>query len=101
MKIITYCKTLELDECQEINFHYGEAMVSFFIGGFVEQFYFMHPDMALKFLHELIESIYCSSPVTDLSHITTIPRTINVIPLKEEIRKRIDNHIPSDDENDK
>ena len=101
MKIITYCKTLELDECQEINFHYEESMVSFFIGGFVELFYFMSPEMALRFMHEIIECIYSQIPIADVSHITAIPETINVIPLKEEVRKRLDNHIPSDDENDK
>lgn len=99
MKIITYYKTIELDECQEINFDYEKSMVTFFIGGFIERLYFKNQDMAFDFLHEVMEGIYSDSPIVDVSYITAIPMDLLVIPFKEEVEKRIKNFKPSEDEN--
>lgn len=101
MKIVTYCKTLDLEECQEIGFDYDKAMIRFFLGGFVEELYFRTTDTALQFMHELIECIYCGSPVADLSYITAIPGTLYVIPFKDEVKERIRNSNPSDNEDNK
>lgn len=46
MKIVTYCKTLDLEDCQEIGFDYDKAMIRFFLGGFVEELYFRTTDTA-------------------------------------------------------
>ena len=98
MKIITYYKTIELDECQEINFDYEKSMVTFFIGGFIERLYFRNEDMALDFLHGVMEGIYSSSPIVDVSYITAIPEQLLIIPFMEEVEKRIRNFNPIEDE---
>ena len=98
MKIITYYKTIELDECQEIYFDYEKSMVTFFIGGFIERFYFRNEDMALDFLHEVMEGIYCSSPIVDVSYITAIPEQLLIIPFKNEVEKRVRKFNPTEDE---
>lgn len=52
-------------------------------------------------MHELIECIYCGSPVADLSYITAIPGTLYVIPFKDEVKERIRNSNPPDNEDNK
>ena len=101
MKIVTYCKTLDLEECQEIGFDYDKAMIQFFLGGFVEEFYFRSAETALQFMHELIEAIYSGSPLADLSYITAIPGTLYVVPFRNEVKERIKNYNPPDDEDSK
>jgi hypothetical protein len=100
MKIITYCKTLDLDDCQEIHFDHENAMVRFFIGGFVEQFNFACPATAFDFMNEITEGVYNGSPCVDLSHIIAIPETLNVIKFKDEVKERINNYNPSEYEED-
>lgn len=99
MKIVTYYKTLELEECQEINFDYDKAMITFFIGGFVERFYFKSEDMAIDFMHEIMEGIYSGCPIVDVSYITAIPSQLSIIPFMDEVKERIKNHKTIYDEN--
>ncbi len=101
MKIITYYKTLELEECQEINFDYEKAMLTFFIGGFVERFYFRSEERAMEFMHEIMEGIYSGIPQVDVSHITFIPAELFVVPFMNEVKERLKKYKHVNDEDDK
>lgn len=101
MKIITYYKTLELEECQEINFDYEKAMLTFFIGGFVERFYFRSEEKAMEFMHEIMEGIYSGIPEVDVSHISVIPAELFVVPFMNEVKERLKKHKHVKDEDDK
>ena len=99
MKIITYCKTIELDVCHQIKFDHDKAMITFFLVGVTERLYFGNKERAIEFMQEIIEGIYCSSPLVDVSHITAIPEELPIIPFKDEVQERINNYKPSEDEN--
>ena len=101
MKIITYYKTLELEECQEINFDYEKAMLTFFIGGFVERFYFRSEERAMEFMHDIMEGIYSGILQVDVSHITVIPAELFVMTFMNEVKERLKKHKHVNDEDDK
>ena len=98
MKILTYTDTIEIDHYEKMEFSYNQAMVSFSLEGYTHRLYFNTITNAREFIQEIIEGLYSGHEQIDLSHYMCVTECYSISRLLSQIRDRINDFKPDDDE---
>ena len=98
MKVITYLQTIELGNEDRFYFNYDRASVRFQGPENEIALYFHAPQGAMNFLTEIMEAIHNDQEEIDLSHMIAIPNYGFMGAIEQEIRERIANYQPEEDD---
>mgnify|MGYP003430551797 FL=1 len=87
MRVITFFKTIDLDNYNTINYDYDRLMVSFEAHSESEVFYFENRRLAEEFLDEIYEALESGFDEVNLRAHPLYYKTVNLKGLKEYIKK--------------
>ena len=87
MRVITFFKTIDLDNYNTINYDYDRLMVSFEAHSESEVLYFKDRRLAEEFLDEIYEALESGFDEVNLRAHPLYYKTVNLKGLKEYIKK--------------
>ena len=88
MLIITYCKLIETEEYEEMNFDADKSSISFIEGDYKSEVFFPTCSEALDFYIKIIQAFLRKDKAIDLSHYNVAYSYLDFGSLKEFIKER-------------